>query len=304
MRVPAKVNLTLGVGEVRPDGYHELRTVFHAVDLYDEVSAGTADHLSLTVSGDDVRDVPLDSSNTALRAAALLAASAGIAPDVRLHLDKAIPVAGGMAGGSADGAAALLACARLWNLDDSPAALLPLAAQLGSDVAFPLLGGTAIGTGRGELLAPVPTSTPLHWVFALADHGLSTVAAYKALDALRAEGSAPPPIAGPERLVAALATGDIEAVAAALGNDMQPASLQIAPALQATLDAGAARGALAGIISGSGPTCAFLCADAVSARALATALEADGVCRRARVAQGPVAGAAVVFDSGTYDSGR
>ena len=298
VRVPAKVNLMLGVGDVRPDGYHELQTVFHAVDLYDEVSATAATQLSLTVSGDDTDDVPLDASNVACRAAELLAASAGIAPDVRLHLTKAIPVAGGMAGGSADGAAALLACARLWDLDDSPAALLPLAAQLGSDVAFPLLGGTAVGTGRGEVLTPVPTAGTLHWVFALAGHGLSTVAAYRMLDAMRVEGSAPPAVAGPERLVAALADGDVAAVAASLANDMQPASLRIAPTLQATLDAGLDAGALSGIVSGSGPTCAFLCADAEAAQALAEKLEAAGVCHRARVAQGPVAGATVVDGSG------
>lgn len=294
VRVPAKVNLLLGVGDARPDGYHELRTVFHAVDLCDEVTATPSDDLRLTVSGADVAGVPTDGGNLAWQAAELLAQSAGTAPRVHLHVHKTIPVAGGMAGGSADAAAALLACARLWDLDASVTELMPLAGRLGSDVAFTLLGGTALGTSRGEVLTPVPTAVPLHWVFALADHGLSTAASYRGLDAARAAGTAPARIEGPERLIDALAAGDLDRIAAHLGNDLEPVALAMAPRLRATLDAGRRHGALGGLVSGSGPTCAFLCRDAAAAAELAHALRAAGVCHDARTATGPVPGASVV----------
>ncbi len=294
VRVPAKVNLHLGVGPLREDGYHELVTVFHAVDLVDEVIARPGRGTSLTLEGEGAGRLPTDDGNLAWRAAELLARVAGVRPDVRLELRKAIPVAGGMAGGSADGAAALLACARLWDLDVGPTELLSLAAELGSDAAFPLVGGTAVGGGRGELITPTTTRGRLHWVFALADFGISSGEAYRVLDAMRAAGEAPPPLPQPVALLAALAAGDVDAVAATLANDMQPASLRMVPALADTLAAGQRHGALAGIVSGSGPTCAFLCRDDSAATTLAAALEADGVCRTARVAHGPVPGAQAV----------
>ena len=209
--------------------------------------------------------LPADESNLAWRAAALLARTAGLTPRVHLELRKAIPVAGGMAGGSADAAATLVACARLWDLDVGPAELTALAARLGSDVAFPLLGGTAVGTGRGEILTPVPCATRLHWVFALADLGIGAGEAYRELDRLRADGLAPGPSGSADRLLAALADGDLARIAALLGNDLQPAALSIAPGLADTLAAGTERGALAALVSGSGPTCAFLCPDAAAA---------------------------------------
>jgi len=285
--VPAKVNLHLDVGPVRPDGFHELVTVFHAVDLFDEVLATPAPALSLTLRG-DVDGVPSDAQNLAWRAAVLLASHAGVRPDVALEIIKAIPVAGGMAGGSADAAATLVACATLWNV---PSADLPaLAAELGSDVAFPLLGGTALGTGRGEVLTSVPMTEALHWVFALADHGISTAEAFREIDRQR-EAEAAPPALDAEPLLTALRTGSPQAVAAVLHNDLQPAALTLAPALADTLRAGEKHGALAGIVSGSGPTCAFLCADADDAMKLAAALRAEGVGRATRVASGPTPGA-------------
>ncbi len=294
MRVPAKVNLHLGVGDVRPDGFHELTNVFHAVDLVDEVCAVGARGTSITVHGDGADAVPTDARNLAWQAADLLARTAGIGTDVQLELTKAIPVAGGMAGGSADAAGALLACARLWDLDVGGAELAALAAQLGSDSVFPLLGGTAVGTGRGEVLTPLPTAGTLHWVFALADFGISAGAAYRELDQLRAAGTAPPAAGAPDALLAALAAGDTARVAAALTNDLQPAVLSLAPQLHHTLDVGAERGALAGLVSGSGPTCAFLAADEQAATLLGAALEASGTCRTARIARGPHPGAQVV----------
>jgi len=285
--VPAKVNLHLGVGPVRANGFHELVTVFHAVDLFDEVLATPAPALSLTLRG-SADGVPTDSQNLAWRAAILLAAHAGVSPDVALEITKAIPVAGGMAGGSADAAATLVACAALW---DVPSSELPaLAAELGSDVTFPLLGGTALGTGRGEILRPVPMTQTLQWVFVLADHGISTAEAFRELDRQR-EAGAPPAALDAAPMTAALPDGSPHAVAAVLHNDLQPAALALAPALADTLRAGAKHGALAGIVSGSGPTCAFLCADADDAAKLAAALDADGVGRATRVASGPTPGA-------------
>ncbi len=292
VRVPAKVNLHLAVGDVRADGFHDLTTVFHAVDLLDEVAAAPAERLSVTVTGEGAGEVPTDERNLAWRAARLLADVAGVEPRVALSLRKAIPVAGGMAGGSADAAGTLVACARLWDLDVATADLLPLAAKLGSDVAFPLLGGTAVGTGRGEQLVPVATTGRLHWVFALAGTGISAGAAYGELDRLRAGGRAPAPAGTPDALLAALAAGDLAGIAAAVGNDLQPAAVSLLPHLADTLAAGAT--APAALVSGSGPTCAFLCTDEAAAGLLAAELEAAGVCRSARVARGPAPGATLV----------
>jgi 4-diphosphocytidyl-2-C-methyl-D-erythritol kinase len=283
------VNLHLSVGPRRSDGFHELVTVFHAVDLYDEVVASAAEGLSLTLSGEGADELPTDDRNLSWRAAELLARTAGVAADVHLELRKAIPVAGGMAGGSADAAATLVACARLWHVDTD---VQELAAQLGSDVAFPLVGGTAIGTGRGELLRPAPDHPPMHWVFALADAGISAASAYGELDRQRESGIAAPPAGELDELLAALGTGDAYRIAGALANDLQPAALTLQPALAKTLDAGREAGALAAIVSGSGPTCAFLCTDAAAAQRIADELES--VCRAARVASGPAQGATVL----------
>jgi 4-diphosphocytidyl-2-C-methyl-D-erythritol kinase len=287
--VPAKVNLHLAVGPLRADGFHELVTVFHAVDLADELVASSGDGLSLTVAGEGAGELPTDDGNLAWRAAALLAETTGVPPDVHLELRKAIPVAGGMAGGSADAAAALVACSRLWNVDaDLPA----LAAQLGSDVTFALLGGTAVGTGRGEVLSPAPTSGILHWVFALAGFGIAVGDAYGELDRQRAAGIAPAPLGPPDALLDALAHGDMLGIASALASDLQPAALALRPELRATLDTGRAAGALAGLVSGSGPTCAFLCGSDEDAAQVAAALA--GACRAVRAAGGPAPGASVV----------
>jgi 4-diphosphocytidyl-2-C-methyl-D-erythritol kinase len=286
VRVPAKVNLHLAVGPLRRDGYHELVTVFHAVDVCDEVVAAPAEGIELAITGDRTGDVPADERNLAWRAATLLAARTGAPPKVRLEIAKAIPVAGGMAGGSADAAAALVACDRLWRTGLSRTALSELAAELGSDVPFALLGGTAVGTGRGERLTPVATNTTLHWVFALAEQGISTPAAYRELDRLGG-GSATPP----DALLEALHHGDTKLIAARLYNDLQTAALSLAPELQRTLDAGRELGALGGVVSGSGPTCAFIAAGRDDATRLAAALAAEGVCRATRVAAGPVPGA-------------
>ncbi|KUL35572.1 4-diphosphocytidyl-2C-methyl-D-erythritol kinase [Streptomyces sp. NRRL F-4489] len=300
VRVPAKVNVQLAVGGRRPDGFHDLANVFLAVGLYDEVTATPADTLTLTCSGPDADQVPLDASNLAARAATALAARHGLEPRVHLHIAKDIPVAGGMAGGSADAAAALLACDTLWGTHTSRDELLALCAELGSDVPFSLVGGAALGRGRGELLEPLPVGGTFHWVFAVADGGLSTPAVYKECDRLRdatGQGATTADIPDPEpspALLAALRTGDPAALAAALDNDLQPAALSLRPSLAATLTAGTAAGALAALVSGSGPTTAFLAATPEDADRIATTLRTSGTCRTARPTTGPAPGATVV----------
>jgi 4-diphosphocytidyl-2-C-methyl-D-erythritol kinase len=256
--------------------------VFHAVDLYDELVAAPAEGIELAITGEGAADVPADAHNLAWRAAALLAARASVQPNVRLEIAKAIPVAGGMAGGSADAAAALVACNRLWRTGLSRKVLSGLAAELGSDVPFALLGGTAVGIGRGERLTPVATNTTLHWVFALAQQGISTAAAYRELDRLGGGSTTPA-----DAILEALTHGDPKLIAARLYNDLQPAALSLAPELRHTLDAGRELGALGGIVSGSGPTCAFLAASREEAVRLAAELAAEGGCWAARVATGP-----------------
>ncbi|ONK13745.1 4-(cytidine 5'-diphospho)-2-C-methyl-D-erythritol kinase [Streptomyces sp. MP131-18] len=298
VRVPAKVNVQLAVGPPRPDGFHDLANVFLAVDIHDRVTAtpgapaapGTP-RVSCTGPGSD--RVPLDAGNLAVRAAVLLAAHHGRDPDVHLHIDKDIPVAGGMAGGSADAAGALLACDALWGTATPRAELLALCAELGSDVPFALVGGAALGLGRGERLTGLPVGGTFHWVFALADGGLATPDVYRACDRLRGRSPVPAPAADPA-LLAALEAGDARALAAALTNDLQPAALSLRPALADTLAAGEKAGALAGLVSGSGPTCAFLAADAAAAASLAASLADSGTCRTARATTGGVAGATTI----------
>ncbi len=293
VRVPGKVNLYLGVGDRRDDGYHELATVFHAVSLSDEVTVRTADLLTLHVTGEGAGQVPVDDRNLAWRAAELMADHVGRAPDVAISIEKAIPVAGGMAGGSADAAAVLVGMNTLWELGLPRRDLHAMAAELGSDVPFALHGGTALGTGRGEDLATVLARNTFHWVLAFGAGGLSTAQVYAEIDRLREAGS-PPRLSDPEPLLAALSSGDPHALAPLLGNDLQPAALSLQPDLRRTLRAGTEAGALAGIVSGSGPTCAFLCASAQRAIDVGSELAGAGVCRTVRVSSGPVHGARVV----------
>lgn len=293
--MPAKINLALKVGGRRPDGYHPLATVYHAVSLYDEVEAvwAEADEFSVEVSGEGADQVPLDDSNLALRAARLLARTYGPYDSlgVTLAIRKAIPVAAGLAGGSSNGAAALLACSVLWDLDVSPESLRELAAELGSDVPFALLGGTALGSGRGEEVVPALARGTYHWVLAFGHSGLSTPAVYGRFDEL-VPHAAPPEV--PDDLMNALRSGDPALLGAALSNDLQDAALDLRPRLRQVLEAGLEYGAVGAVVSGSGPTCAFLAAGEAAAIDLAVALSADGVCREVRRVSGPVVGARVV----------
>jgi 4-diphosphocytidyl-2-C-methyl-D-erythritol kinase len=294
VRVPAKVNLQLSVGPPRPDGFHELATVFQAVGLCDEIVARpTAEPgITLTISGEGEGTLPLDEDNLAYRAAALLADHVGIEPAVDLHVHKAIPIAGGMAGGSADAAGTLLACDTLWRQGTPREELMALAAELGSDVPFALHGGTAIGTGRGENLTPVLSRGSFHWVFAVAEQGLSTPAVYQECDRLRGGRKVPDPYVS-DMLMQAVRAGDAVLLGKAIHNDLQAAALSLRPALRQVLEVGEDFGALGGLVSGSGPTCAFIARDDEHALDIAVALTASGVCRTVRRALGPVVGARV-----------
>lgn len=295
VRVPAKINLHLHVGPVRGDGYHELVTVYHAISLYDELSVRRGDRLTLTMEGEGAGELAGDDDNLVLRAARALARHTGRQPLARLHLRKQIPVAAGLAGGSADAAAALVACDALWGTNLGRDELAKVAGTLGSDVPFLVLGGTALGAGRGERVSPVLASNhSWHWVVAVAGFGLSTPTVYRELDHLREYGAARASVGSPDRLLAALRQRDPLVLAAALGNDLQPAALSLRPELHQTLEAGRVAGALAGIVSGSGPTCVFLAADARHAEALAKELVDSGTCRSAQPAHGPVPGARLV----------
>lgn len=294
VRVPAKINLCLGVGPVRDDGYHPLATVYQAVDLHDELRATANDTGEVTITTHvdvegDAAVVPTGTDNIAVRAALALREHAGIDAGVDLAVRKVIPVAGGMAGGSSNAAAALVACNELWGLGWSRHALEPVAASLGSDVPFLLHGGNAIGGGRGETVSPVLARGAYHWVFAIAAEGLSTAAVYAEFDRLNAHREVADPLV-PEALLAALRSGDAVALGAALSNDLTEASLSLRPELQSTLDVGRHAGALGAIISGSGPTCLFLASDEQHSLDIAVALAGAGGCADVVQSTGPVPG--------------
>lgn len=295
MRASGKINLALRVGAVRPDGYHPLATLFQAVSVYDEIGARMARPGSFTVSvlGEQAALVPLGDSNLAIKAARLLARTYG-SPDlgVELVIRKAIPVTGGMAGGSADAAGALLACSVLWDLDTAPEDLRALGAQLGADVPFALLGGNALGTGRGEQLAPALARGTFHWVLAFSEGELSTPAVFRAFDELNPD--APTELAMPTEVMNALVSGDPVALGKVLVNDLEPAALALRPALAQVLRTGLDLGALGAIISGSGPTCAFLAANEEAAVNLSVKLSGEGICRAVRRVTGPVPGARLI----------
>lgn len=292
VRVPAKLNLHLSVGPLRADGFHELTTVFHAVSLTDEVTVRPADRLSVSVTGEGAEQVPIDGTNLAVRAAALLAEHTGHEAHAAIGIRKGIPVAGGCAGGSADAAATLVACNALWGTELDTDALAGLAARLGSDVPFCLQGRTALGTGRGEQLTPVLGRGSYAWVLALAHEGLSTPAVYRRLDDDRE--SRPAVAADPADVLAALRRGDATLLGRALHNDLQPPAVALRPTLQTLLDLGDELGALGGMVSGSGPTVAFLARDPDHADELSAHLSGSDICRAVRRADGPVAGARVV----------
>ncbi|MFD0556850.1 4-diphosphocytidyl-2-C-methyl-D-erythritol kinase [Stackebrandtia endophytica] len=293
VRVPAKINLHLGVGDRRPDGFHDLTTVYQAVSLYDEVIAEPAGHWSAEVTGEGAGVLPVDERNLAVRAALLLANRAGVPAAVRLRLHKRIPLAGGLAGGSADAAGTLLACARLWELDLTRDELVEIAADLGSDVPFCLLGSVALGTGHGERVEPVDAVGQYHWVVAVADGELSTPAVYGEVDRLRDNGIGRYHDEVAPLLSVLAAGGDADRLGPLLHNDMAEAAVSLRPGLAEVLAAGASDGAVATLVSGSGPTVLYLARDEHHGHALAARLRLRGLARQIHYVTGPVAGAVV-----------
>jgi len=299
-RAPGKINVFLKVGALLEDGYHDVAIAYQAVSLYEDVRAYPADDFSVSVTGSvELSRVPTDARNIAIKAARLLARRTGFRGGVRLEIDKHVPVTGGMGGGSADAAATLLACDTLWGTALPREEMLHLAAELGADVPFAFTGGTAIGTGRGDQLSPALAKGQFQWVLALADFGLSTPEVYSELDRHRDRNSQdifPAPVAPTveANVLQALRAGDPHMLADCLYNDLQAPALHLEPSLADVLELGERNGALAGIVSGSGPTVAFLAADLDSALELQIALSAAQltVVR----ATGPVHGARVVTD--------
>jgi len=296
VRVPAKVNLQLSVGPREANGYHNLVSVFQAVSIFDDVTI-TKSHegsgVTISVTGEQTHGVPEDGSNLAVKAAHLIAEKFDFDADVHIEVKKSIPVAGGMAGGSADAAATLVAMDALYKLEATREELLELGSQLGSDVPFMIAGGTAVGTGRGDQLTAALSRGTYHWVFALSTVGLSTPAVYSECDRMRAELEVAEPKVS-DSLMQALLSGNPELVGKSLSNDLQNPACSLRPALSLVLEVGRDYGALGAIVSGSGPTIAFLVADEEAGLDLAVALTASGVVGSVARATGPVHGARVI----------
>lgn len=295
VRVPAKVNLQLSVGPVSADGYHEIATVFQAVSLFDDVTVKVGEDgsgIQLTATG-ITSGVPLDSSNLAVRAASLMAERYDIPTDIAIHIKKEIPVAGGMAGGSADAAGVIVGIDALFELGLSRDELESIGSELGSDIPFSIAGGIAIGRGRGNELTSALSRGTYQWVLATSGQGLSTPAVYEECDRLR-EGLEIAKPAISDAMMQALRSGDARAVGAAMSNDLQAAACSLKPALRLVLDVGTEYGALASMVSGSGPTVAFLVEDEERALDLTVALSSSGVVGQVVRASGPVHGARVI----------
>lgn len=294
VRAPGKINLALRVGAPRPDGYHPLATVFQAVSLYEDVVATRADGISLEIHGRG-EDLPVDATNLAVRAAALLRETSGTRAGVHLSLTKQVPVAGGMAGGSADAAATLLACDQLWGTGLSRDELAELASELGADVPFALTGMSAMGTGRGDLITPVMSRGTYHWVLAVQDEGLSTPEVFREHDRLQPLDldDTPAPRLD-DAVLAALLSGDPIQLSRQLGNDLQEAALELRPELGDVLAAADRAGALAALVSGSGPTVAALALDHAHAVSVAGVMRAAEVAGEILLVTGPVPGARVL----------
>ena len=295
-RVPAKVNLQLSVGPLGSDGFHEVTTVFQAISLFDDVTVATApdgDGIKISISGETSSGVPADSSNLAVKAAELMIKNYDLPADLIIKLKKEIPVAGGMAGGSADAAGVIVGLDSLFELGLSRDEMEIVGSKIGSDVPFSICGGVAIGTGRGDQITPALSKGSYNWVLALSGQGLSTPSVYQECDRLREGLSISAPLVS-EPLMQALRAGDAKALGKTLTNELQPAACSLRPALRLVLDVGIDYGALGGIVSGSGPTVAFLVSDDEHAMDLTVALSASGVVSSVVRAIGPAHGARII----------
>jgi 4-diphosphocytidyl-2-C-methyl-D-erythritol kinase len=294
--VPAKVNLQLSVGPLGSDGFHEVTTVFQAISLFDDVTVATApegDGIKISITGQTSSGVPADSSNLAVKAAELMIKNYDLPTDLIIKLKKEIPVAGGMAGGSADAAGVIVGLDSLFELGLSRDEMEIVGSKIGSDVPFSICGGVAIGTGRGDQITPALSKGSYNWVLALSGQGLSTPSVYQECDRLREGLSISAPLVS-EPLMQALRAGDAKALGKALTNELQPAACSLRPALRLVLDVGIDYGALGGIVSGSGPTVAFLVSDDEHAMDLTVALSASGVVSSVVRATGPAHGARII----------
>ena len=295
-RVPAKVNLQLSVGPLGADGFHEVTTVFQAISLFDDVTVATADKgdgIKISITGQTSGGVPADNSNLAVKAAQLMIKNYDLPEDLVIKLKKEIPVAGGMAGGSADAAGIIVGLDSLFELGLSRDVMESVGSKIGSDVPFSICGGVAIGTGRGDQITPALAKGSYNWVLALSGQGLATPSVYQECDRLREGLSIAPPVVS-EPLMQALRAGDAKALGKALTNELQPAACSLRPALRLVLDVGVDYGALGGIVSGSGPTVAFLVSDDDHAMDLTVALSSSGVVSSVVRASGPTNGARII----------
>jgi 4-diphosphocytidyl-2-C-methyl-D-erythritol kinase len=295
-RVPAKVNLQLAVGPLGADGFHEVTTVFQAISLFDDVTVATADKgdgIKISITGQTSGGVPADNSNLAVKAAQLMIKNYDLPEDLVIKLKKEIPVAGGMAGGSADAAGVIVGLDSLFELGLSRDVMESVGSKIGSDVPFSICGGVAIGTGRGDQITPALAKGSYNWVLALSGQGLATPSVYQECDRLREGLSIAPPVVS-EPLMQALRAGDAKALGKALTNELQPAACSLRPALRLVLDVGVDYGALGGIVSGSGPTVAFLVSDDEHAMDLTVALSSSGVVSSVVRASGPTNGARII----------
>ena len=295
-RVPAKVNLQLAVGPLGNDGFHEVTTVFQAISLFDDVTVATAPEnngISIQITGQTSTGVPSDNSNLAVKAATLMIKKYDLPNDLNIKLKKEIPVAGGMAGGSADAAGVIVGLDSLFDLGLSRDEMEMVGSKIGADVPFSICGGVAIGTGRGDQITPALFKGSYNWVLALSGQGLATPSVYAECDRLREGLSISTPVVS-EQLMQALRAGDAKALGKSLSNDLQPAACSLRPALRLVLDVGLDYGALGGIVSGSGPTVAFLVKDDEHAMDLTVALSSSGVISSVVRATGAVAGARII----------
>ena len=295
-RVPAKVNLQLSVGPLGADGFHEVTTVFQAISLFDDVTVATAqkgEGIRISITGQTSGGVPADNSNLAVKAAQLMIKNYDLPEDLVIKLKKEIPVAGGMAGGSADAAGVIVGLDSLFELGLSRDVMESVGSKIGSDVPFSICGGVAIGTGRGDQITPALAKGRYNWVLALSGQGLATPSVYQECDRLREGLSIAPPVVS-EPLMQALRAGDAKALGKALTNELQPAACSLRPALRLVLDVGVDYGALGGIVSGSGPTVAFLVSDDEHAMDLTVALSSSGVVSSVVRASGPTNGARII----------
>lgn len=295
-RVPAKVNLQLAVGPLGNVGFHEVTTVFQAISLFDDVTVATAPEnngISIQITGQTSKGVPSDSSNLAVKAATLMIKKYDLPNDLSIKLKKEIPVAGGMAGGSADAAGVIVGLDSLFELGLSRDEMEMVGSKIGADVPFSICGGVAIGTGRGDQITPALFKGSYNWVLALSGQGLATPSVYAECDRLREGLSISTPVVS-EQLMQALRAGDAKALGKSLSNDLQPAACSLRPALRLVLDVGIDYGALGGIVSGSGPTVVFLVKDDDHAMDLTVALSSSGVISSVVRATGAVAGARII----------